>query len=56
MQTQDLVYFDGALQVHLSMNLMQNICYIYVYDVYNEKLTMRYFTDIEAALSWIQSI
>jgi hypothetical protein len=56
MKSRDLVYYNGSVQIHISINSEFNICYIYVHDVFNEKLTMRYFTDISEALSWIDTL
>ena len=56
MQTQDLVFYDGAVQIHISMYNELNICYIFVHDVFNEQLTMRYFDDINEARCWIDSL
>ena len=56
MQRRDLVYFDGSLQIHICTNPEQTVCYILVHDVYNDVLTMRYFTDVAAAMSWINNI
>jgi hypothetical protein len=56
MQSRDLVYFNGSLQIHICTNREQTVCYILVHDVLNDLLTMRYFTDVESAMSWINSI
>jgi hypothetical protein len=56
MQSQDLVFNNGTLQIHVSTNSEQSVCYIYVHDVLNDVLTMRYFTDIDAALGWINTL
>jgi hypothetical protein len=56
MQRRDLVYFNGSLQIHICTNTEQTVCYILVHDVYNDVLTMRYFTDIDTAMSWINTI
>ena len=56
MKTHDLIYFDGALQIHLSINPIANICYIYVNDIYNDSLVMRYFNNVAQALDWIESL
>jgi hypothetical protein len=56
MQSQDLVFYNGTLQIHVSTNREQSVCYIYVHDVLNDILTMRYFTDIDTALDWIDTL
>ena len=56
MQSQDLVFNNGTLQIHVCTNQEQTVCYIYVHDVLNDILTMRYFTDINAALGWIDTL
>jgi hypothetical protein len=56
MQSQDLVFNNGTLQIHVCTNSEQTVCYIYVHDVLNDCLTMRYFVDIETALGWIDTL
>jgi hypothetical protein len=56
MYTKDFTFLAGACQVHLSVNSDQSACYIYVNDIYNERLTMRFFTDMDSAIAWINSL
>ncbi len=55
MQTRDFIVANGYMHIHLSVNDTADACYIFVNDIYDEKLTMRYFTDMESALAWIDS-
>ncbi len=43
-----------GIQIHLSMS-KENTCYIYVNDIYNNQLTMKFFTDMESAIEFIHS-
>ena len=54
MYTYDNITRDG-LHIHLSMS-NHNTCYIFVNDIYNDCLTMRYFCNMESALIFIKSI
>ena len=55
MQTRDFIVANGYMHIHLSVNDTADACYIFVNDIYDEKLTMRYFTDMASALAWIDS-
>jgi hypothetical protein len=55
MQTQDFVSTSGHLQVHLSLS-DYNTSYIFVNDIFNDRLIMRYFSDHETAVDWIKSL
>ena len=54
MISRDFVFNNGAGYVHLSLNSECTVCYIYVYDICSEQLTMRYFTDVEQARAWLR--
>jgi hypothetical protein len=56
MQQRDFTAANGWAQIHLSINHNASVCYIYVNDIYNDRLTMRFFTDMHTALSWINGI
>jgi hypothetical protein len=43
-----------GIQIHLSMS-KDNTCYIFVNDIYNNTLTMKFFTDMESAIEFIHS-
>ena len=53
MYTYDAITKTG-IQIHLSMT-NKNTCYIYVNDIYNNQLTMKFFTDMESAIEFIHS-
>ena len=53
MFTYDAITKTG-IQIHLSMT-KNNTCYIYVNDIYNNQLTMKFFTDMESAIEFIHS-
>ena len=53
-QTQDFISSSGHLQVHLSLS-EYNTSYIFVNDIFNDRLIMRYFSDHDSAVSWIKS-
>ena len=55
MQTHDFSAANNSLQIHLSLS-HHNTCYIFVNDIYNDRLTMRYFSTMESALIFIKSI
>ena len=55
MQTKDFVVANGYKHIHLSVNDDQSVCYIFVNDIYNECLTMRFFIDMPSALNWINT-
>ena len=54
MHTYDAITLNG-LQIHLSMS-NDNTGYILVHDLVDFKLTMRFFTDVNSALEFIQSL
>ena len=54
MYTYDAVTKTG-IQIHLSMS-NDNTCYIYINDIYNNTLTMKFFTDMESAIEFIHSL
>ena len=54
-QTQDFISVSGHLQVHLSLS-DYNTSYIFVNDIFNDRLIMRYFSDHETAVDWIKSL
>ena len=53
MYTYDAVTKTG-IQIHLSMST-DNTCYIFVNDVFNNELKMKFFTDTESAIKFIHS-
>lgn len=56
MQTRNFIAANGSVQIHLSVNDTGSMCYIVVNDIYNERLTMRYFTSMEDALQFIENM
>ncbi len=56
MQQRDFFAANGWAHIHLSVNHDASVCYIFVNDIYNERLTMRYFTNMEDALNFIENI
>jgi len=56
MQQRDFHAANGWVQIHLSINNTADACYIYVNDIYNQRLTMRFFTDMTEAMTWINNI
>ena len=54
MHTYDAITNSG-LHIHLSMS-NNNTCYIFSRDIYNHVLTMKFFTNVEDALMFIQSL
>jgi hypothetical protein len=54
MYTYDAKTKDG-LHIHLSMS-NNNTCYIFVNDIFDNTLIMRYFTEMEPALDFIRSL
>lgn len=56
MQTRNFIAANGSVQIHLSVNDTGSVCYIFVNDIYNERLTMRYFTSMEDALQFIENM
>jgi hypothetical protein len=55
MQTQDFISTSGHLQVHLSLS-DYNTSYIFINDIFNDRLIMRYFSDHETAVNWINNL
>jgi len=55
MQTHDFSAANNSLQIHLSVS-DHNTCYIFVNDIYNDRLIMRYFSTMTAALTFIKNI
>ncbi len=55
MQQRDFLSIDGHFHIHLSVNDDANVCYIFVNNIYNKRLTMRYFTNMEDALKFIEN-
>ncbi len=56
MQQRDFFAANGWAHIHLSVNHNASVCYIFVNDIYNERLTMRYFTNMADALNFIENI
>jgi len=54
MHTYDAITQTG-LHIHLSMS-NYNTCYIFSRDIYNHVLTMKFFTNVNDALEFIQSL
>ena len=54
MHTYDAITNSG-LHIHLSMST-DNTCYIFSRDIYNHVLTMKFFTNVNDALDFIQSL
>ena len=55
MYTYDFSAANNSLQIHLSVS-DHDTCYIFVNDIYNNRLTMRYFVDINEAMAWIDGL
>ncbi len=55
MQTHDFSTANNSLQIHISVS-EYNTCYIFVNDIYNDRLTMRYFSSMESALTFIHNL
>ena len=53
MYTYDAITKTG-IQIHLSMS-KNNTCYIFINDIYNNELRMKFFTDMESAIAFIHS-
>jgi len=54
MQTYSSVTRDGLL-IHLSMTMTNDICYIFVFDLYTDRFEMKFFTDMHSAREFIKS-
>jgi 3-deoxy-D-arabino-heptulosonate 7-phosphate (DAHP) synthase class II len=54
MYTNDWLTPTG-IHIHLSMS-NYNTCYIFVNDIYDNQLTMRYFTDMDSAVEFINNL
>jgi hypothetical protein len=55
MYTYDNITLDG-IHIHLSMSENSESNYIFVHNIYENRLTMKYFTRIEDAIKFIHSI
>jgi hypothetical protein len=55
MQTKDFIVANGYLHIHLSVNDNADTCYIFVNDIYNETLVMRYFVSMQDAMQFIEN-
>ena len=55
MQQRDFFAANGSVHIHLCVNNTADTCYIFVNDIYNNRLTMRYFVNVEDAMTWIDS-
>ena len=55
MYTYDFSVANNSLQIHLSVS-DHDTCYIFVNDIYNNRLIMRYFCNMESALAFINNI
>jgi hypothetical protein len=55
MQQRDFFAANGSVHIHLCVNNTADTCYIFVNDIYNERLTMRYFTSMTDAMNFIDS-
>lgn len=53
MYTYDAITKTG-IQIHLSMS-ENNTCYIFINDIYNNQLRMKFFTDMQSAIEFIHS-
>jgi hypothetical protein len=51
----DLLTRDG-FQIHLSMCMDGSSNYLFINDIYNNKLTMKYFLDAEQAKKFIEQL
>ena len=56
MQTRNFIAANGSVQIHLSVNDTGSVCYIFVNDIYNERLVMRYFVDMADAMRFIENL
>lgn len=56
MQQRDFYAANGSVHIHLCVNSTADTCYIFVNDIYNNRLTMRYFVDINEAMAWIDGL
>jgi len=55
MHTTDLVSSSGHLHIHVSLS-EYNTCYIFVNDIYSNRLKMKWFNNYQSALDWIDSL
>ncbi len=51
----DNITIDG-IHIHLSMSEDRESNYIFVHNIYENRLTMKYFTRVEDAMKFIHSI
>ena len=54
MHTYDAITNSG-LHIHLSM-LGNEVCYIFVHDIYTHQFEMKFFTNQQSAISFIRSL
>lgn len=54
MLSRDFISTNGILKVHLSV-MDDYCCYIYVLNCLDQKLTMRFFTNVKTATNWIHA-
>jgi hypothetical protein len=55
MYTYDNITLDG-IHIHLSMSESRDSNYIFVHNIYENRLTMKYFTRVDDAIAFIHSI
>lgn len=55
MYTYDNITLDGY-HIHLSMSINNESNYIFIHNIYENTLTMKYFTRVEEAMKFIHSI
>jgi hypothetical protein len=55
MYTYDNITLDG-IHIHLSMSESRESNYIFVHNIYENRLTMKYFVHVEDAIAFIHSI
>jgi hypothetical protein len=55
MQTYDALTKNGLL-IHLSMTPQCDVCYIFAFDIYTQQFDMKYFTDMQSAREFIQTL
>ena len=52
MHTYDRITASG-IHIHVSLNIDYNTCYVFVNDIYDNRLTMRFFTNMLDAANFI---
>ena len=55
MQSKDLISTSGYLQIHVSFS-DHNTCYIFINNILNNELKMKWFTNYKSAMAWINSM